>query len=185
MKSLANIYQKLPGTGHQLGSYTKLYRGPDHLLQVSSVTFSERYKRFYFHDIQAFIVVRTVWWIFGLAISGVISLGFAALALGVSDSAGRIICGSAAGLFAIIALSHAVRGPTCRCCVRTAVQTEKLPSLNRERKTKKILATLQPFIDAAQGPMPEMEIAGLPIAQEPAVASEGIVPEATPDSPLL
>ena len=184
MKASANIYQKLPGTGHQPGSYTRLYLGADHLLQVSSVTFSERYKRFYFHDIQAFIVVRTVWWIVGLAISGVISLGFAALALGVNDSTGSIVCGSAASLFTIIALSHAVRGPTCRCYVRTAVQAEKLPSLNRVRKTKKVLATLKPFIDAAQGPMPEMKIAGLPIAQEPAVASTGVVPEATPDSPL-
>ena len=154
MSAPANPYQKLPGTGHQLGGYTRLYRGADHLLQVSSVTFSERYKRFYFRDIQAFIVVRTNTWLVLIALLFLLALLLTGLAMGVGDSVGSIVLGSFAALLLILALIVGLRGPSCRCLVRTAVQTERLPSLNRLRRAEKTLAELQPLITAAQGPIP-------------------------------
>ncbi len=156
MSAAPSPYQKLPGTGHQLGSYTKLYRGEDHLLQVISVTFSERYKRFYFRDIQAITLVRTRAWLIWAGLSGFGALSLLAVALAVDEAVGRGVCASGAGVFALIALSHLLRGPSCRCCVQTAVQTERIPSLNRERKTRKVLAGLQPLIEAAQEPMTEL-----------------------------
>ena len=154
MSAILNIYRKLPGTGHQLGSYTRLYRGMDHLLQVSSVMFSERYKRFYFRDIQAFIVIRTNAWLFLIGLLLLLALLLTGLAVGVGDSVGSVVLGSFAALLLVIALIVGLRGPTCRCLVRTAVQTEKLPSLNRLRRAEKILAELAPLIAAAQGTMP-------------------------------
>ena len=157
MSAAPNNYVKLPGVGHQVGSYTRLYRGVDHLLQVSSVTFSEQYKRFYFRDIQAFIVIRTNTWIVIIALLLILALLLTGLAIGAGDSVGSIVLGGFAALLLVLALIVGLRGPSCRCYVRTAVQTEKLPSLNRLRRTDKILAELKPLLDAAQGPMPALE----------------------------
>ncbi len=176
MSAPANTYQKLPGTGHQIGGYTRLYRGADHLLQVSSVTFSERYKRFYFRDIQAFIVVRTNEWIVITALFLLLALLLTGLAVGVGDSLGSIVLGSFAALLLVIALIVGLRGPSCRCLVRTAVQTEKLPSLNRLRRAEKILAELAPLIIAAQWPMPTMEA-------EPDDEVSPVTPVSPPESP--
>jgi hypothetical protein len=158
MSALLNNYVKLPGVGHQIGSYTRLYRGADHLLQVSSVTFSESYKRFYFRDIQAFIVVRTNTWIVIIGLLLLLALLLTGLAVGSGDSVGSIMLGSFAGLLLLLAAIVGLRGPSCRCLVRTAVQMEKLPSLNRLRHAEKILAELAPLIAAAQGPMPMTEV---------------------------
>lgn len=154
MSALPTNYVKLPGVGHQIGSYTRLYRGADHLLQVSSVTFSENYKRFYFRDIQAFIIVRTNDWLVVIGLLLMLALLLTGLAVGVGDSVGSIVSGGFAALLLVLALIVGLRGPSCRCHVRTAVQTEKLPSLNRLRRAEKILAELAPLIAAAQEPMP-------------------------------
>jgi hypothetical protein len=157
MNAPSNNYVKLPGVGHQLGSYTRLYRGGDHLLQVSSVTFSEQYKRFYFRDIQAFMVIRTNTWIVIIALLLILALLLTGTAVGSGDSVASIVLGGFAALLLVLALIVGLRGPSCRCYVRTAVQTEKLPSLNRLRRTEKVLAELKPLLDAAQGPMPPVE----------------------------
>lgn len=155
MSAQTTPYTKLPGTGHQLGSYTKLYRGEDHLLQVTSVTFSERYKRFYFRDIQALTVVRTAAWLIWAGLAGFIALLLLVITVAVNDPVGRVVSGSGAGVFVLVVLSQLLRGPTCRCCVQTAVQTERIPSLNRERKTRQVLESLRPLIEAVQGPLTE------------------------------
>ena len=168
MSALLNSYVKLPGVGHQIGSYTRLYRGADHLLQVSSVTFSENYKRFYFRDIQAFVVLRTNDWIVVIGLLLMLALVLTGLAVGVGDSVGSVVLGSFAALLLILALVVGLRGPSCRCHVRTAVQTEKIPSLNRLRRAEKILAELAPLITAAQEPMPSATAeAGGEMASEP------------------
>ena len=176
MSAPAKIYQKLPGTGHQLGSYTRLYRGMDHLLQVSSVMFSERYKRFYFRDIQAFIVIRTNAWLFLIGLFLLLALLLTGLAVGVGDSVGSVVLGSFAALMLVLALIVGLRGPSCRCLVRTAVQMEKLPSLNRLRRAKKILAELAPLIAAAQEAMTTM-------AAEPGKEVSPVTPASPPESP--
>ena len=158
MNSTAPSYKRLPGVGHQVGSYTKLYRGPDHLLQVSSVTFSERYKRFFFRDIQAFVVMRTSGWIIWFIVNIGISLLFTAISVGVGESVPSIVFGSIAALFMVFAIINLLRGPTCRCYVQTAVQTERLPSLKRMRRTEKLLLELKPLIEAAQNTVPATAI---------------------------
>jgi hypothetical protein len=180
MSAPPNNYVKLPGAGHQIGSYTRLYRGVDHLLQISSVTFTESYKRFYFRDIQAFIVVRTHTWFLFIALLLLVALILTGSALGVGDSVGSIILGGLAALFLILGLVVALRGPSCRCYVRTAVQTETLPSLNLIRRVDKVLAELKPLLDAAQGPMPAMEATTppAPVSEMPPVA-ETMPPESS------
>jgi hypothetical protein len=60
MPKQPKIYRRLPGTGTTLASYVRLYQGADHLLQVTSTGFSERYKRFYYHYIQAITVRKNI-----------------------------------------------------------------------------------------------------------------------------
>ena len=61
-------------------------------------------------------------------------------------------------ILAIPLLMNNLLGPTCVCRLRTAVQTEELPSLCRLRQTRKILNRLRPLIAAAQGELAPEEI---------------------------
>ena len=110
----------------------------------------ERYKRFYFADIQAIVIRKTTAWtgwvIVFLAFAGLFGL----VAVEISDPTGRAVMGAIAGVFLILLAVHAALGATCRCVLRTAVQTEELPSLKRVRNADKVLARIRPLIESAQ-----------------------------------
>jgi hypothetical protein len=144
------IYRLLPGAGTRGSHRVRLWQGPDHLLFVASSALGERYKRFYFADIQAIVIRKTAGWlgwiIFLLAAASLCGLaGFK-----VSETAGRVAMFSVSGTLFIILVVHAALGPTCRCVIRTAVQTEELPSLKRVRNADKVLALIRPLIESAQ-----------------------------------
>ena len=132
-------------------SRTSLWLGADHLLVVSTNGYTESYKRFYFRDIQAFLVQRTS----VLTITNIVlAIPFVLLVVSaiVTETTGmRIFLGSLAGLLAVMALINVLQGRTCRCFLRTAVQLEPLPPLNRVRRAQKIFSRLRPLIAAAQG----------------------------------
>ncbi len=157
-------YTRLPGAGLRGAGFStavavrsRLWLGKDHLLCVDSMRFAEDYKRFYFRDIQALIIRKTergkIWNIvFGaLALPPLI----AALA---TTAEWRIVWGIMAGIFLTFVLVNTLYGPTCKCHLRTAVQTEELPSLRRLRVARKVLARLRPHIAAAQGELAPEEI---------------------------
>jgi hypothetical protein len=141
---------------------SSLWLGEDHLLLVECTGYSETYKRFFFRDIQAFTMrttkVRMAWnWVWGvlLAISALIIWGAA------SDwqTTGTIIATSIVLIcFGIPLLLNNVFGPTCACEIRTAVQTESLPSLCRIRQTQRVMNRIRPLIIAAQGQLTGEEV---------------------------
>jgi hypothetical protein len=45
---------------------------------------------------------------------------------------------------------NSISGPTCRCHLTTAVQTNELPSLKRVARANRVLSRLRPLIAAAQ-----------------------------------
>jgi hypothetical protein len=144
------IYQKLPGVGVRGANRVRLWLGPDHLLYVASSSFGERYKRFYYADIQAIVIRKTAAWM-GWIITLLILTALCGLAgVEISDSAGRAVMLVIAGVFFVILAIHASLGPTTHCAIRTAVQTEELPSLNRVRRADKVLARIRPLIESAQ-----------------------------------
>ena len=51
-------YQRLPGS--LLFCWSSLYLGSDHVLQITSIGFSESYRRYFFRDIQAITLHHTV-----------------------------------------------------------------------------------------------------------------------------
>src|SRR5438552_4520512 len=143
-------YQRLPGREAGFLSYSRLWLGPDHLLLARTAFFSEEYKRFYFRDIQAVVTRRTerreilnVIFAFTMIVFGVLAL--------VTGSGWQAFFLVMAGTFVLALLVNWLRGPTCVCHVRTAVQTEELSPLKRFRAARKVIERLKPNIEKAQG----------------------------------
>jgi hypothetical protein len=86
------------------------------------------------------------------------AVAFAVGALATSAEPAVVLWGIT-GVFLLGLIIHLLLGPTCVCHVQTAVQTEKLPSLKRLRKARKILNQLKPLIAAVQGELPAQELA--------------------------
>lgn len=143
---------------------SSLWLGADHLLGIDSNGFTETYKRFYFRDIQAVTLRRTRRRLVWNCLLGVLVMLFVA-GWGFATAVSRdtrweeILPWVVITLvLAIPLLINSLLGPTCVCQLRTAVQTEELPSLCRLRKTRKILNRLRPLIAASQGELAPEEI---------------------------
>jgi hypothetical protein len=150
-------YQRLPGRGTSIVHYIRLYQGLDHLLQVSSTGYSELYKRFYFRDIQAITIRKTGWGNVWTVVFGVLMVVF--LLFGFDSSGnGRIVLWSIAGFFLTCMIVHLMLGPACVCHIRTAVQTERLPTLRRVKAARKTIHRIKPFIVEAQGQLSREEL---------------------------
>jgi hypothetical protein len=172
----AKPYERLPGKGSSLTAYHRLYLGADHLLAMESAGFMEGYRRFFFRDIQAFQITRTVRGRIANVVFGILA-GSAILPASVAaDGVAAAALGIVGGVFALLLLVNVALGPTCRCQVQTPVQTYTLRSLNRLRSTRKVLARIQPLIEAAQTD---------PAAAAPAAPGDGALgePPAAPPSP--
>jgi hypothetical protein len=143
-------------------SRTSLWLGKDHLLFVDSSGYTETYKRFYFRDIQAITMQHTdrgrIWSI----VLGMIFMLFLFVTLFTlpkgspagwsgGELAGEIVLGGLMAVLVLFLLINFFLSPTCKTFLRTAVQTEELPSLCRVRQTRKVLGKIRPLIGAAQG----------------------------------
>lgn len=155
-------YKRLTGTRQRRGfaasSRSSLWLGNDHVLLVITDGFTERYKRFYFRDIQAIVVRKTHRIALIAALMGILTVVFAGIAIMVEDLGFRIFFGIIAVLFFIPFLVNLLLGDTCDCQLQTAVQTEQLPSVSRVRRARKLWDRLRPEILAAQESMSDEEI---------------------------
>lgn len=155
-----------------------LWLGNDHLLCVDTTGYSESYKRFYFRDIQAIIVrvtnTRSAWnYVWGIAV-----LLFLVIGLAADDTVPKVICLCIAGLSALAMIINIVRGPTCTCQIRTAVQTEFLP-VPRTRVARKLLERVRPLIASAQGQLTPEEVAAR-MSEPPLANPEPAAPAPAP-----
>src|SRR2546422_5012354 len=159
-------YRRLPGRGMRRQGMVSAVRvistvwlGKDHLLCIDSTGgYAEDYKRFYFRDIEAIIVRKTDRWHFSSLILGTLFLVPALIGLGVSGIGWRIFWFVFAGTFFLLFAPNWLRGPTCVCHLRTAVQTEELPSLRRLRTARKVIGIVKPLIEQAQGTVAPEEV---------------------------
>jgi hypothetical protein len=151
MTSEAPKYQRLPGKkkGFLIGKHT-LWLSSDHLLSRYSRFGVEDYKRFYFHDIQAIITRKSSMGAIQNIIIGIFLGVFSWLAAS-SEGGWFIFNGIVSGLMLIILLINWYRGPTCETHLLTAVQTEKLLSLNRLKTAQRVMNQLRSLIENAQG----------------------------------
>lgn len=145
----AHPYKRLPGRSRRLFNAATLWESEDHLLLVQSQVITENYRRFFFRDIQAIAICQTkagpvISFVFGLL---AVASGVAALFTGGS---GAIALSIVAGVFLLLTVINILRGPTCRCLLRTAVQAQELSSLHRLRTARRVLRRIQPKIQSAQ-----------------------------------
>src|ERR1051326_741686 len=152
-----NTYKRLPGRGAGLVSISRLFLGPDHLLLVETQGYSEIYKRFYFQDVQALLIRRTVTWIAITIVSALFAAFFGGVAWLVDDLA-RALWVFLAGISIGALILNLLLGPTCACYIKTAVQTDELPSLKRWKRAQKVFGRMKPLIEAAQGTLTAEEL---------------------------
>lgn len=150
MAKTPRIYHRL---GRPLGgaaAYSSLWEGPDHLLLVKSTGYTEEYQQIQYTDVQSIMVTeseRRMTWNIVWIVAGVITAF--PLVLGLIEHQEPIVSGILmAVILTFLAINH-FRGPTCKVFLITRVQTVRLPFVRR-RKAEKILARIQPLIDAAQ-----------------------------------
>ena len=188
------VYRRLPGRSFR---DQRAYLGPDHILSVTSNRFSEDYKRFYFRDIQAFVIRQTTAGRTANFILGGLGLLFLLVAVvtavgGGGDYTTAIVWTVLSALLLGPCGINALMGPTCVCQVKTAVQIETLPSLGRLWRARKVLQRLRPYIIEAQGAFPTEPAPSAPASPEPPVFIEppvftepavgGLFPPAAPDA---
>ncbi len=168
-----------------------LWLGRDHLLCIDSSGYTESYKRFYFRDIQAVTIVATKR---RAVLNGVLlvpiviclaGLANALFSLPRKDGAVIVAWIIFGAVFAVPLLINNMLGPTCTCYLRTAVQTEGLPSLSRVRRARKVLDRIRPLITAAQGSqLPPGELSARMQGLAQSFAGGSVVPGSTaPPSP--
>lgn len=146
-------YKRLSGNGRTVSGTSRLYLGGDHILMVQSVGYAETYKRFFFADIQAIVVRKTVTGGVWNIVWGALGVFFGVLAVAVSDAVGSSILGAIAALFILALVINALMGPMCTCHIKTAVQIERLTAISRMRRAEKFLERVRPLIATAQGEM--------------------------------
>lgn len=132
---------KLPGGKRRSA---KLVMFSDHLLYIRKVWYTERYKRFYYKDIQSILIQKNQWLIFKLVTLYSILLLFLLLGNEVFLWLAPLVLGP------IIILVH-LQGRHCHTIISTSVQTEKLLSLNTVKRVNKALKILLPRIESEQG----------------------------------
>ena len=149
-------YRRLPGAGWGVLGRSSLWLGKDHLLAAETYGFTENYRRFYFHDLHAIVIQesrgRRDWNLILGLIAGLIGALFGLILL-VSgmDRAGWILVSVLETPLLLALLSNSLRGPTCRVQIQTAVQSAELPSLRRLKNAERMIATVRPLIESAQG----------------------------------
>lgn len=131
------------------GLRTKLYLGTDHLLLIEQLILVERYRRFYFRDIQVITATQSSRWLVFGAMWGLLAL-LAALSFLVHNPIGVAVGTFFTALFGFAFVHNLIRGPTCIVRFRTAVQNHRIAPLERIRDLRKGMETIEPLIRNAQ-----------------------------------
>lgn len=148
-------YRRIRGRHSSFAGQSSLWEGEDHLLLAEVSGYVETYKRFYYRDIQAFVVQENRYRLFGniLLLIPVAFLAWPAIA----QPAAAPMCLAFMAVFLGIAMVNTIQGPTCRTRLVTAVNVQPLPSLGRVPAANKALARILPRIEAAQGRLEDMD----------------------------
>ena len=157
-------YKRLSGARHWF-RISSLFQGREHLLLVQNSGFSEEYKRFYFRDIQAFLLrpsPRLLGWsvVWALFCLGSLWLAYEVYGWNYTPGSWSRLLSPAfllgawsfwfGPVFFLVCLAiNLGLGPSCVCHVKTAIQTVEVP-ITRFRKARKVMERLQPLIEQAQ-----------------------------------
>jgi hypothetical protein len=158
----------------------RLYLAADHLLHVHEEYLAERYQRFYFADIQAISFQRTqtreVITLVHLLVMIALALVLGAMLMYKAPLPPTVFFAGLLGALLLSVILNHLRGQSCVCTLQTAVGTEQLYAVNRFRSAQRVLARIQPLIEAAQGQFNPAELPELPPVLAPPVAQPPPVP---------
>ncbi len=153
----ASTYRRVPGRSTGLLRRDTLWLGPDHLLRVHSLRFSEEYRRFYLADIQAIVVQKRPRG--AKLLRDIVMTSVSAALTAAAALTGHPVWATLAGVLFLACALYAWRQADCRTWLQTAVGVEELPSLCRERAIRKALPLLDETIRAAQPALAAEQIA--------------------------
>ncbi len=189
-------FRKLPGRAVGIDGIVRLWLADDYILASHSTFGVERYRRYFFRDIEAVIIRNTnvrFGWNLAFGILGVIFAGAAGLFRFTSvfessedfAQAGFIVFAVLAGICVAFALINTLLGPSCRVYFQTPAGLQDLRAPRRMPKALRMLDLVEAVIAEAQSrevapspaPSPAPAPAVTPAAMDtaataPATASE-------------
>lgn len=188
-------YTRLPGRSHRyfgflflfeavftfglfcMAERIQLFLGDNHLLVIRRRLFSEELRRFYYRDIQAITIRSTpfarqatwvltalAFWLMLLALLGRFAGGLGWLPM-------LVILLLTAGI-AVAGLVNFLLGPTCVTELYTPVHRERLFCLGRWNTAQRVIAALEPRIEAVQGRLDTSQWNQEPVTSEDEPLSE-------------
>jgi hypothetical protein len=179
-------YRRLPGRGAPawgLAGTSSLWMAKDHLLYVSSSGYAERYKRFYYENIQAFVIRKTVAGkVVNILVGAIAAMALVPVLIGIigeMNEGTMIFFGVVAAVFGVVLLGNWARGSTCATFIHTGVQAERIYSIGRFYIAMKVLRKVRPLIEEAQG---TLDTEGVEVAR--AEWTRAAESEKTTQSPL-
>ncbi|MEQ1859311.1 MAG: hypothetical protein ABMA13_05200 [Chthoniobacteraceae bacterium] len=154
-------FQRLTRNRFGLAGTGALWLGPDHLLLVSNSGGVERYRRWFFKDIQLLVARRTarrlILNLIGGSFGALLALGaLASFASAKTDPADSpvfyvgIVLASFAGVCLGLCIANSIFGPGCIVHVLTPMGAEPLAAPRRLNVFNRIAARIGPLIEAAQ-----------------------------------
>lgn len=149
-------YRKFSGARGSLVSLEQLWIGDDHLLLVSSSFALERYRRFYFQDIEAFLIRPTGTqrkWVIAnsifLALFGALTLFVVGRHPTEDQIVGGVFLGIAAVIFLIGLIYQVAKGPSCFTFLQLRTGLERIVVADRIRASLAMRGRLAAIIHAA------------------------------------
>ena len=150
---MSNGYRKIASTGWTSrllpGIRSAIYLGEDHLLHATQLVLLEKYRRFYFSDIEAISFSKSNRWIWLSVVWGFLLLCSALWYLSHETwcyIVGAIFC----LIFGTLLLTNLLAGPTYVVRIQTAAQLRRIRAVEREGKLTRFQQIVTPMITAAQ-----------------------------------
>lgn len=148
-------YRKIASTGwiSRLvpGVRSSIYLGQDHLLHAKQIVLFEKYRRFYFSEIEAISFSKSNRWIWFSVLWGF--LLFCSLFWFLGHATWCYILGAALSfVYGALLVSNLVSGPSYVVHLQTAAQIRRLRPIEREKQLITFQQLVVPMIMQAQQP---------------------------------
>ena len=148
-------YRKIASTGliSRLvpGVRSDVYLGDDHLLHAKQIMLFEKYRRFYFSDIEAISFSKSNRWIWFSVVWGF--LLFCSLFWYLGHGTWFYVVGAIFTFgFGGLLISNLIGGPTYVVNIQTAAQIRRLRPVEREKQLVRFQEIVVPMIMLAQPP---------------------------------
>jgi hypothetical protein len=131
------------------GMRAALYLGEDHLLLSTQMILVERYRRFFFRDIQTITAAKSSRWIWAACV-WLVPFVFSSLWFLGQSWEYYLVGGLSLILFGSLFVASLLAGPTVVVEIRTAVQRQRLRPIERARKYRRFCREVLPLIFQAQ-----------------------------------